>query len=109
MAQDPAVARALGLPYPTLEGFLFPDTYSFARGVSRPHHRRGDGGAVQGGVRAAPTRLRKPGVGLDLGEAATLASIVEKETGRPEERPRIACVFHNRLAARDAARRRTRR
>jgi UPF0755 protein len=40
---------------------------------------------------------RRDGVVLTMGEAATLASIVEKETGRPEERPRISCVFHNRL------------
>ena len=34
MMRDPAVARALGLPFAALEGFLFPDTYAFARGVS---------------------------------------------------------------------------
>ncbi len=96
LAKDPAVCRALDLPYPTLEGFLFPDTYSFARGVSartiveamvarfKEEYARADA-------------ARKPGVRLGLGEVATLASIVEKETGRPEERPRIACVFHNRL------------
>ncbi|HET7824458.1 MAG TPA: endolytic transglycosylase MltG, partial [Anaeromyxobacter sp.] len=32
-ARDPALARALGVPFDTLEGFLFPDTYSFPRGV----------------------------------------------------------------------------
>ncbi len=96
LARDPAFAREHGLPYPTLEGFLYPDTYSFARGVSartiveamvsrfKEEYARADS-------------ARRPGVRLGLGEVATLASIVEKETGRAEERPRISCVFHNRL------------
>lgn len=96
LARDPAFARAHGLPYPTLEGFLYPDTYSFARGVPartiveamvsrfKEEYARADA-------------ARRPGVRLALGEVATLASIVEKETGRAEERPRISCVFHNRL------------
>jgi UPF0755 protein len=95
-ARDPALARSLGLPFPGLEGFLFPDTYAFARGVSarviaeemverfKQEYAKAD-------------ELRRPGVVFTMGEAATFASIVEKETGRPEERPRIACVFHNRL------------
>ncbi|MFT3915611.1 MAG: endolytic transglycosylase MltG [Anaeromyxobacteraceae bacterium] len=95
-ARDPALARSLGLPYPTLEGFLFPDTYSFARGVSAR-------GIAEGMVERFKAEWEKanagraPGVKLDLGQAVTLASIVEKETGRPDERPRISCVFHNRL------------
>jgi UPF0755 protein len=40
---------------------------------------------------------RSKAVSLNQMEAVTLASIVEKETGNPEERPRISCVFHNRL------------
>jgi UPF0755 protein len=46
---------------------------------------------------AKANELRNPAVVFTVGETATFASIVEKETGRPEERPHIACVFHNRL------------
>jgi len=38
-------------------------------------------------------------VGLDLREAVTLASMIEKETSLPEERGRVSRVFHNRLAS----------
>lgn len=95
-ARDAELARSLGIPFAGLEGFLFPDTYAFPRGVTaRP--------IVEAMVErfreeyAKADALRSERVRLTLGEAATLASIVEKETGRPEERPRIACVFHNRL------------
>lgn len=98
IAQDPAVARALGLPFATLEGFLYPDTYAFPRGVTA----RAIAEAMVARFRdeyARAEETRGPGVALSMGEAATLASIVEKETGRPEERARISCVFHNRLRA----------
>jgi UPF0755 protein len=94
--RDPAFSRALGLPYGGLEGFLYPDTYSFARGVTA----RAIAEAMVARFKEEYARAnaqRASGVVLSLGEVATLASIVEKETGRPEERPRIACVFHNRL------------
>lgn len=96
VARDPEVARALGVPYRSLEGFLFPDTYAFPRGVTA----RAIAEAMVARFKeeyASADELRKSGVVLSIGEAATLASIVEKETGRPDERPRIACVFHNRL------------
>ncbi len=96
VARDPEVARSLGLPYPTLEGFLFPDTYAFAGGVSARTIAEGMVARFKAEYSAAD-ELRKAGVVLTVGEAATLASIVERETGRPDERPRIACVFHNRL------------
>lgn len=96
LMHDPAFARELRVPFPNLEGYLFPDTYTFTKG---PRAR-----AVLAAMvarfkdewkKADADRL--PGVTLDEKQAVTLASIVEKETGRPEERPRIACVFHNRL------------
>lgn len=95
-ARDPALARALELPFPRLEGFLFPDTYSFPRAAGA----RAIAEAMVGRFRvawAAAEAGRRAGVALGLGEAATLASIVEKETGKADERARIACVFHNRL------------
>ncbi len=96
VARDPAVARRLGLPYPTLEGFLFPDTYAFPRGAGARAIAEAMVARFQAEwAKADPAR--KPGVALALGPAATLASIVEKETGQPDERPRISCVFHNRL------------
>jgi UPF0755 protein len=98
VTRDPAVASALGLPYRSLEGFLFPDTYSLSRGASARavaemmvSHFREEYARANGS--------RSPKVTLDMGQAATLASIVEKETGQPSERPHIACVFHNRLRA----------
>ncbi|BDG06128.1 endolytic transglycosylase MltG [Anaeromyxobacter oryzae] len=96
VAHDPAVARALGLPFDGLEGFLFPDTYAFARGTSA----RSIAEAMVARFKdeyAKADAARKPGVTFDMGQAATFASIVEKETGRPEERARISCVFRNRL------------
>jgi UPF0755 protein len=93
---DPALARSLGLPYPGLEGFLFPDTYAFPKGVTARAIAEQMVARFKEEYEKA-SELRASGVVLTMGEVATLASIVEKETGRPEERPRIACVFHNRL------------
>jgi UPF0755 protein len=102
-ATDPAFAAELGLPGTTLEGYLFPDTYRL-----RPHtpparalipmvrrHRQ-----VFAELRAAHAKTvaeLKKSLGFDDAKIVTLASIVEKETGRGEERPRIAQVFINRL------------
>jgi UPF0755 protein len=96
LMHDAALARELGVPGENLEGYLFPDTYTFTRG---PRARAVVTAMVERfkleWARANAQRL--PGVDLDERQAVTLASIVEKETGRPDERPRISCVFHNRL------------
>jgi UPF0755 protein len=79
------------------EGSILPDSYQVERGEDRAE--------VIGKMRAARDALlaqlwagRAPDLPLKTPEeAATLASIVEKETGIPAERPRIAAVFENRL------------
>lgn len=96
LSRDAAFARGLGVPADSLEGYLFPSTYLIPRRMPvadilrlQVEHFRA--------AYAEADRQRAPDVTLNLHEAATLASIVEKETGRADERGRISCVFHNRL------------
>jgi len=80
----------------TLEGYLFPDTYPLSR-------KAGVDGLVQAMVTRFGTaydvnlRAAATAAGLDTREVVTLASIIEKETGRAEERPLVAAVYRNRL------------
>jgi UPF0755 protein len=96
IVRDPASPKKYGVPGPSLEGYLFPDTYSLPRSA-------GCAGVVQAMISRFQRALqhaeaqRLASVRLDEAQTVTLASIIEKETGRPEERPRISCVFHNRL------------
>ncbi|WP_458756243.1 endolytic transglycosylase MltG [Afipia sp. TerB] len=79
------------------EGTLLPDTYKFPRGTSRDQviHRMQQ---AQKRVLAEIWDRRSPDLPLRTPEQlVTLASIVEKETGKPDERSRVAAVFVNRL------------
>jgi UPF0755 protein len=96
LMRDPAVARELGVPFQNLEGYLFPDTYTFTRSPKPRAVLAAMVARFRDEWKKADAQ-RGPGVTLDERQGVTLASIIEKETGRPEERPRIACVFHNRL------------
>ena len=96
---DEAVMRALGRPGLPPEGRFYPDTYTYAKGSSDlavlrralvAMDRRLDAAWAQ---RAPDTPLKTPE------EALILASIVEKETGKPADRAMIAGVFTNRLRA----------
>jgi UPF0755 protein len=99
LMRDPAFARELGVPFPNLEGYLFPDTYTFPRDPKPRAVLASMVARFREEYRKAEAD-RLPSVTLDEKGAVTLASIVEKETGQPEERPRVSCVFHNRLARR---------
>ena len=87
----------LGAPGEGAEGRFFPDTYFFAAGSSDLNLLRRAHDAMKARLAAA---WAKRADGLPLAtpdEALILASIVEKETGRPVDRPLIASVFINRL------------
>jgi UPF0755 protein len=95
-ATDPELTDSLHIPADTVEGYLFPDTYAFAK--SAPPER-----IIRTMVRQLrrnfPDRWKERARELNFSvhEIITLASIIEKETGAPAERPVIASVFHNRL------------
>lgn len=96
LASDTALVRELGVPGPTLEGYLFPETYRFAEGVS-PAEALGTMTRRYRTFWSEERRARADSLGLTEREVVTLASIVEKEARLPEERPIIAGVYLNRL------------
>jgi len=92
-----AIMEKLGKPGVHPEGRFFPDTYTYAKGSS-------DLAVLKRAARAMDKRLdaawslRNPDTPLKTAdEALILASIVEKETGKPSDRPQIGGVFSNRL------------
>jgi UPF0755 protein len=79
-----------------LEGYLFPDTYDLPRRAPAADVV----GAMVAGFRRVfdeDRRRRAAELGMSVREVVTLASLIEEETARPEERPLVSAVFHNRL------------
>ncbi len=96
LARDPAFARSAGIDAKSLEGYLFPDTYLVPKNIQTAALLKLMVLHFQAAYAAADER-RQAGIALDERQTATLASIIEKETGQAQERPHISCVFHNRL------------
>ncbi|MFQ5690299.1 MAG: endolytic transglycosylase MltG [Gemmatimonadota bacterium] len=94
--RDTALARALGAPGPTLEGYLFPETYRFAERAALDDVLATMVRRYQAFWGAAERR-RADSLALSERQVVTLASIVEKEARRADERPIIAGVYLNRL------------
>ena len=95
LTRDPETATAIGVEGSTLEGYLFPETYRIPRGLPAEAVAR---------ILVAEffevwreIELLAQEQGLSMRDTVTLASIVEKETGDPQERLLIASVFRNRL------------
>lgn len=95
LVRDKAFIRELlGEDLPSLEGYLFPETYNITKFTG-----------VRGLVKMMVARFKENyekvrvmgGNQMPRKNLITLASIIEKETGAPEERPLISSVFHNRM------------
>ncbi len=98
LTQNSEIAKRYGISGDSLEGYLYPDTYHFGRGLSA--HAIIDTMVTHFMGVIEPLRKRLGDSGMTLKEVLILASIVEKETGSGEERPLIASVFLNRLKKR---------
>ena len=96
VVRDPVLRSQVGASAETLEGYVFPDTYAFPVGTTA---REAINEMVKGFERRwkPEWNARLDSIGLDRNQAITLASIVEREAQRPEERPVIAAVYLNRL------------
>lgn len=88
---DTALIADLAPEAKTLDGYLFPNTYEFTRTQT-----------MQDMAAAMVKKFRQVaheiGLSADFQKTVTMASIVEKETAVPEERPLVASVYYNRLA-----------
>lgn len=96
LVRDRAYIATLGIEADSLEGYLFPETYSFPRGTKA---REVIKAMVDGLHRVWSAEMQEQAarMKLSLHQVLTLASVIEKETGSKEERELIAAVFHNRL------------
>jgi UPF0755 protein len=95
-AGDPAAVEAVDPEATDLEGYLFPETYALPRGVPAS---RLVGMMVDRFLATYDAGLRGQAAaqGLTTRQVVTLASLVEKETARPDERPLVAAVYRNRM------------
>jgi UPF0755 protein len=92
-----AAGDANGAVAANAEGLFFPDTYLFDKGTSDLNVYRRAYGLMQQRL-AAAWSTRAPGLPYRTPyEALTMASLVEKETGRASDRPLVSAVFANRL------------
>jgi UPF0755 protein len=96
LLEDPRFLDAADLPVTGAEGYLFPDTYAFP--LATPQERILRTMVQRFRDVAGPEFVRGAArIGLTAHQAVTLASLIEEETGEPDERRLVAAVFLNRL------------
>jgi len=96
VVRDRDFLKFLGIDAPSIEGYLFPQTYKIPKGVNPETVLKG----MVSLFRAAYTdelRARAKEIGWSENRVLTLASIIEKEAITDKERPIISAVYHNRI------------
>jgi len=96
LANDPVFCKELGVERQNLEGFLFPDTYRIAKGLSAEtviHIMVDRFWSIYSDLIRQRTAAKKK----DLHDIVNIASIIEKEALFDDEEPLVASVIHNRL------------
>lgn len=96
LLQDRQLLQQYGIAGPSLEGYLFPDTYRLVEGL-REETIIGLMAQRFAEVFGPKERARAMAMKMSVTEVVTLASLIEREAKADEERPLISSVFHNRL------------
>ena len=96
LVRDRDFIRTLELDVSSLEGYLFPDTYRFARNAKARDVVRTMVAALSQAM-TPDLHARAKDLNMSLHDVLTLASVIEKETGVDAERELVSAVFHNRL------------
>ncbi len=93
---DPALVAELGVPGPTLEGYLFPDTYQFAKGLDERALAKI---MVARFKQKVPDSLLADGAAIRLTprQVMSMAALIEKEAKADKERPLVSGVFRSRM------------
>jgi UPF0755 protein len=95
-AQNTELIKDIDPEAKNLEGYLFPESYHIPKGI---HAQKVITSMVEQfkNIFNADWRRKAEELGMSIREIVTLASLIEKETSVPEERPLVSAVFHNRL------------
>ena len=99
LSSDKDFLSSYRIEAPSLEGYLFPDTYKIPKGMD-PSEAIGMMINKMREIFSEKLKTRAAEIGFSEREVLTLASIVEKEAVTDDERPLISAVYHNRLKRR---------
>lgn len=95
-AKDPGLLEKYQIPSNSFEGYLFPNTYQFPKNEKIETILKVMVGELTKNIKEED-RVKSLSYGWNMFQWITFASIVEKETGDPEEYGLVSSVFHNRL------------